>query len=328
MLIRLSSRDVPQTESVSAFQDVFESIAKVNLDTLGDGPLRADVSLRLLPDLAIESIDTSPVRTMRTRTHIADGDDNLVLVLMLNTAAGLKQGRRDDVVCGPGEAFLWVNDEPGISHTPAPSASPHSLASLLTIAVPRAVLAPSVRRLNSVLMDKIVPASVPALSLLARYAKMLTRDMGQMPRELELLAAAHVHDLVSMALGATHDAAEIAKGRGVRAARFEAIKADIAARFNHNGFSIESVAARQGVSPQYIRALFNSAGTTFTDFVVEQRLDYVHRQLRDRRYFDRKIGSLALDAGFNDLSYFNRAFRRRFGMTPSEVRAAARESGI
>ncbi|RVC16943.1 AraC family transcriptional regulator, partial [Mesorhizobium sp. M7A.F.Ca.AU.002.02.1.1] len=27
--------------------------------------------------------------------------------------------------------------------------------------------------------------------------------------------------------------------------------------------------------------------------------------------------------GFNDLSYFNRAFRRRYGATPSDVRAAA-----
>lgn len=320
-LIRLSSQDVPEIESVSVFQDVFESIAKVNLDTLGDGPLRADVSLRLLPGVAIESIATSPVRTKRTPAHVADGNDDLVLVLMLNATAGLRQGRRDDAVCGPGEAFLWVNDEPGVSHTPAPPGFPGVLASLLTIAVPRAVLAPSLRRLDRTLMNKVVPSSVPALSLLTGYARMLTQNMGDMPPELEALAATHVHDLVSMALGATRDVAEIAKGRGMRAARFEAIKADIAARFAHGGFSIESVAARQGISPQYVRALFNSAGTTFTDFVMEQRLDCVHRQLRDPRYFNRGIGMLALDAGFNDLSYFNRAFRRRFGMTPSDVRA-------
>jgi AraC-like DNA-binding protein len=33
-----------------------------------------------------------------------------------------------------------------------------------------------------------------------------------------------------------------------------------------------------------------------------------------------KIGSLAYAAGFGDLSSFNRTFRARFGMTPSEWR--------
>jgi AraC-like DNA-binding protein len=36
----------------------------------------------------------------------------------------------------------------------------------------------------------------------------------------------------------------------------------------------------------------------------------------------RGITAIAYECGFNDLSYFNRSFRRRFGLTPSEARAA------
>ena len=36
---------------------------------------------------------------------------------------------------------------------------------------------------------------------------------------------------------------------------------------------------------------------------------------------------MAGEAGFNDLSHFNRAFRRRFGVTPSDVRRAANKNG-
>jgi methylphosphotriester-DNA--protein-cysteine methyltransferase len=32
---------------------------------------------------------------------------------------------------------------------------------------------------------------------------------------------------------------------------------------------------------------------------------------------------IKLDIGFGDLSYFNRAFRRRYGASPSDVRARA-----
>jgi AraC-like DNA-binding protein len=42
--------------------------------------------------------------------------------------------------------------------------------------------------------------------------------------------------------------------------------------------------------------------------------------LRDARFADSGISVIAFDAGFGDLSHFNRAFRRRFGASPSELR--------
>jgi AraC-like DNA-binding protein len=38
------------------------------------------------------------------------------------------------------------------------------------------------------------------------------------------------------------------------------------------------------------------------------------------REAERRISDIAFDCGFNDLSYFNRCFRRRFGLTPSAAR--------
>jgi AraC-like DNA-binding protein len=63
---------------------------------------------------------------------------------------------------------------------------------------------------------------------------------------------------------------------------------------------------------------------TFTEFVLGQRLARAHRMLSDPRLADQKISTVAFDAGFGDLSYFNRVFRRRFGATPSELRAESR----
>jgi AraC-like DNA-binding protein len=36
------------------------------------------------------------------------------------------------------------------------------------------------------------------------------------------------------------------------------------------------------------------------------------------------ISAIAFAVGFADLSHFNRAFRRRYGCTPSDVRASGR----
>ena len=77
------------------------------------------------------------------------------------------------------------------------------------------------------------------------------------------------------------------------------------------------------MEPDYVQRLFESDGTTFTDYVLSQRLAFAHRLLSDPLHAGVKISAVAADAGFGDLSYFNRTFRRRYGVAPSELRAAA-----
>ncbi len=143
-----------------------------------------------------------------------------------------------------------------------------------------------------------------------------------MSQSLEALAATHVHDLVAMAVGPTRDAVHLAGQRGVAAARLRAIQADIAANVADPDLSVASLARRHGISPRMIRSLFGREETTFTDFLLDRRLARVHRLLLTPRFAVRTISSIALDSGFGDISYFNKAFRRRYGATPSEVRAA------
>lgn len=66
--------------------------------------------------------------------------------------------------------------------------------------------------------------------------------------------------------------------------------------------------------------------TTLSQYVRSRRLARVHRMLTDPRHDHRTIVSIAYDAGFGDLSTFNREFRRHFGATPSEVRAVCAAS--
>lgn len=55
-----------------------------------------------------------------------------------------------------------------------------------------------------------------------------------------------------------------------------------------------------------------------------RRFVRAYRLLTDPRHANQKVSTIALDIGFGELSYFNRAFRQRYGMTPSELRAAAK----
>jgi AraC-like DNA-binding protein len=181
---------------------------------------------------------------------------------------------------------------------------------------------PLVGDLGSALVRRI-GKEVSAVSMLLGYAGVLSSLPSDAPAELQHLMATHVCDLVALALGATRDAAQTAMHRGVRAARLRAIKQDIIENISHHHLSADTIAARQRISVSYLRKMFEGDGTTFTDFVLEQRLVRVHRRVTDPRFAGEKLSAIAYDAGFGDLSYFNRVFRRRYGCTPSEARTQA-----
>jgi AraC-like DNA-binding protein len=111
---------------------------------------------------------------------------------------------------------------------------------------------------------------------------------------------------------------------GAKAARLRALKSDIVAMLGRNDLSSEIIAGRHGISARYVRKLFEQEGNSFTRFLLSERLTRVGRLLRDPRHAHLTIAQVAHSSGFNDISYFNRAFRRRFGATPTEFREGAK----
>jgi AraC-like DNA-binding protein len=142
--------------------------------------------------------------------------------------------------------------------------------------------------------------------------------------DLELVVVQQVYDLITLTLGAHRDAREVAAGRGVRAARLRAIKEEIADRLDDPSLSITTVAQWQGVSPRYVCMLFDDSGTTYSSYVLEQRLERARRLQADPHQAHPTIGAMAAACGFADVPYFNRSFRRAFGLTPSDIRAYLR----
>ncbi|HEX6981091.1 MAG TPA: AraC family transcriptional regulator [Alphaproteobacteria bacterium] len=87
----------------------------------------------------------------------------------------------------------------------------------------------------------------------------------------------------------------------------------------HEPLSLAELARSAGMSPfHFLRTFRLIAGTTPHQFVLHRRL---HRAAVRLRRSNEPISTIALDAGFNDLSTFNRRFRRLMGSSPSVYRA-------
>jgi len=288
-------------------------VLRLEHEPLPDQPFHVDTTLHLWPGLAIASVRSSLQRVGRTRMLIDDGDDSLIL--QITTCPGIASQFGRTVAVEAGAGIVLSAADIGHFTFAAPSDT-------LAVRLPRKPLAQLVRDLNAALVRPL-PAETPALRLLKRYLATLEKAPASLAPQLQHVVMTHVYDLVAMALGVPRDASEVAMGRGVRAARLNAIKADIRAHLGEPDLSVDAVAGREGVSPVYVRKLFESEDTSFTQFVLGERLARAHRLLSDPRFAERGIGALALEVGFGDLSYFNRAFRRRYGVSPSDVRAAA-----
>lgn len=82
--------------------------------------------------------------------------------------------------------------------------------------------------------------------------------------------------------------------------------------------TIEEIAEEAGLSQSHFMKYFkNTMGTSFTCYLNEYRLIMASRLLVSS---DSSILDIAAEVGFDNLSYFNRTFKKRFSQTPREYR--------
>ncbi|MDG4880766.1 AraC family transcriptional regulator [Mesorhizobium sp. WSM4884] len=288
----------------------------LEIEPFGSEPFRAEVTLRALPGVSLSAGSRSATHYRIRKHHLSHASDMVMLIAVLAGRCWSTQRNRE-VTIGSGQAVLMLTSE-------VATMTLTEGGRYVGVYVPRAPLAPLVPGLDRHLVQPI-PCEHEALRLLIDYVRLVQETGPLTTEQVQRGVAAHILDLLLLALVAEGEAAEIA-GPGLRTARLRAVKADIGSNLHLSALSAEDVAQRQGVSPDYVRKLFRLEGTSFADYILEQRLLRVHKALRDPRLPASPIGMIAYDAGFGDISYFNRCFRRRFGATPSDIRQASRLS--
>jgi AraC-like DNA-binding protein len=321
--LRFSTRHVPPVERLSAWNNEFgrslsrrllvptrSADAHHHIEMTGH-VLGADAHARVGGSV-IDMMVTGGGTARRTPELLRDGNDDIVLHIQ-SAGRRLVSQRGRDATVEAGGAVVTSNADTSTIVLPGP-------ARFVCVAAPRKlmmVLAPGVEEA----LVRPLPPSAGVLRLLTKYLSVLDDDETLRAPGLRCAVATHIYDLFALAIGAARDAAHIAVRRGVRAARLHAVKADIVEHLSHGDVSAEAIAWRQGVTPRYVHKLFELEGTTLSRFRLGQRLARVHGMLVGGHQNELTISEMAYRAGFNDLSTFNREFRRHFGASPSELRS-------
>ena len=81
---------------------------------------------------------------------------------------------------------------------------------------------------------------------------------------------------------------------------------------------LNTLADIAGMSPSAFSRFFKlHTGRNLSDYIIEMRLGYASRMLVDTA---RSIAEISFQSGFNNLSNFNRIFKKKKGCSPSEFR--------
>ena len=96
------------------------------------------------------------------------------------------------------------------------------------------------------------------------------------------------------------------------------ISADLSAHL-----SLSALAESQGVSAPYLSSVFRrETGKTVSEYVRAKRMEQAAHLLATTNM---QVQAVALECGILDLQYFSKLFRREWGASPKEYRAAAKQ---
>jgi len=312
-LLFFNTDALPERDRFPAFcEEIFRRVIGADIAQRGSMPFHGMLKIRRAGVVGIANIATTSVDMIRNASYVSDGNDAIVVQLWQQGLANTRQGKQENQI----KAY----DGLIIDNAKAARICMEDASRFWVLTIPRdriAGLTPNVARFAGSRLNNDL-----SLRLLFGYLEG-TLALGLGNQGAAQVVGNHLIDLVALGLGGEGDTRGLQEQGGVRAARLAAILRAISEHITDHSLSAATVAEKLRITPRYVHLLLEQSGQTFVQHVLRKRLEKAEKLLADDKNQNRKIAAIALEAGFPDLSHFNRAFRRHFGDTPSGMRASA-----
>ncbi len=237
-LFRFSTAEIAVCERYNAVFQLRER-GILPIEPLPDALVAMQITKFGLPGMGIFSGKLKGLR-QEGRPHSADINDDVFLGVNLAGRSIAYQGERE-IPLGEGDAVLLSCAGDGFAITrPTP-------VQFLGVRVPRKAVAPLVNGLDD-RVGRLIPTGTGAVKLLVAYLDAVAKSQILSSPNLTHAVVSHVQDLVALSVEADKQAG-VRADSSVRAARLQAIKAEIVARLGDALLSVAEVAAHQGVTP-------------------------------------------------------------------------------
>lgn len=238
-----------------------------------------------------------------------DQGDNLFLLLQLEGSCGIEQSGRQELL-NAGECILVDSTRPSVFYFGG------SFSNHLSVHMPRQLLMSD--KTAQISVSRKIDASDPmSIMLGALVAKMLqtASDDSRAPHLRELL-----FNTTRQAF-ASEPGEEFFVRTDSACGRIEVIQVLIDDNLTEEWLSAQWLADRIGVSLRTLQEDMSAQGMTVTGMIKFKRLHLARARLEKLRgtRHPGAIADVAYSVGFNDISYFNRSFRKLFDCSPKDI---------
>lgn len=264
------------------------------------------LSTWLLGDIHVKEISTGCEEIVRRPSHVRQSYSEYV-ALHLSLHGG-RHAIVDDQAffMGPGEIHIHDLNRPLRFVTPSP-------LSALAVFVPYSAIGydPSKHRTTT-----SIPVPSPTGQMLRNAMMAMRVDREQMQESDVPAVAAGFSGLVRGLV--MHDVSDEKAQHLVADSRTQLIKAFIESNLTGTELDTTSLCRRFRVSRATMYRLFAEDGGV-AHYVTERRLVHAFKQLRTTAPHRGRVKEIAESLGFDDHSHFNRLFRSKFHLSPSEA---------
>jgi AraC-like DNA-binding protein len=283
--------------------DLAQAFVRLEPQRIVDGPFVGRIAKAPSGPIAVSRVDASAHRVARLGEHAARASDNTVFVNLQIAGIGLTSQHGRDMRTRP---FDLV-----VADTRSPFQILHRDAfSLYCLAMPRDRVPSSLLRAGCLPLSAR-EAGRQLARMLATYASLLL-DRHASAAERGVYGR-HIVDLVEICGRRVPD--WMAAGHE-ESTPLPLLLDFLRQNFRDRDLSAAAASRTFGISERYVHKLFARTGKSFSEQLGELRLDECARRLGSGAP-RASIIDIALDAGFSDISYFNRRFKARFGEPPS-----------
>jgi AraC-like DNA-binding protein len=310
-----STADAPRGARAAWWNALYaERFANVTFSPAGHGEFEAELALGAVGPLGIARIRATPADIERTRDHVERGGTRLISFLYVARGSGVFEHNGNITALRSGDFTLCDNGAPHRLHSTAGT----------ELVVLRA--APEVIRERIPQPESWCGLGLSSDAIFAAAAAHMTRELcarmeAGLPRRYATLAARNLIDVLATAFGLAFESA--ASATSAVAARRIAARRHVEAHLRDAQLSPAQVAAALHVSPRYLRMLFQDGEESLSAYILRRRVEECARLLANPLWSAQTITDVAFGVGFNSAAHFTRAFRQRFGTTPSGYRRRA-----
>lgn len=315
MKIEYFSTATDQNQHRSWAKMIDEIFGSVNLHGTGSSPFSGEIRRALLGDLEVSEVISDFEISKRTNGHIAaDQKENFVLVLLLSGTLNIAQ-RGQECSLSPGMFALFDLNSPYIySHV--------EKTDVLSVKIPHVVLDSRLRNPHR-FVATARPAHFGTGRVTADFLRSLAAELERISNDAAYKYAGRIADMISLLFEADDDDLPI-ENSAVRSAIYRRCVSFIESHSTDPNLTPTKIAECVGISVRYLHKIFQASGESVGDFIRLQRLNRCREELIDACGARVPIKEIAFRAGFHSQSHFATAFKRRYGISPSDLRRSSR----